>query len=155
MLRGVGHFLLGCVLIYWNTHSGRDVRWVFPYQQTYHGQKSQHPSESYCSFGHLLTGVSWTKFTESVKLFIPEHLNNLPGKIWASQRRISKTRNIAHIDINDETYLAAFLAIWLSGRIFGDSSIAVWSEGFLVVVRWLTGNDMVWPPHICRGPTDT
>lgn len=38
----------------------------------------------------------------------------------------------SHLDIEDDTYLVAFLATWLSGGVFGDSSTSIRSETFWV-----------------------
>lgn len=54
-------------------------------------------------------------------------------------------------DIDEETYLAAFLAYWLSGTAFVDSSAAVRPEAFLLAMKWPEGSDVAWLSQIGRG----
>lgn len=86
--------------------------------------------------GAPFTGISQPKFTEKVKEFIPEHLDNLPCKNLGILVEIFENGGYsANADIDDETYLVAFLATWLRGRVFGDSSIAARPETFLMAVE--------------------
>lgn len=90
--------------------------------------------------GLKLSNFARRKFTSWVKAFIPQALD----------RRLQKNLNLAaenfeewgyspNLDVDDNTYLAAFLATWLSGRVFGDSSTSIRPETFWVACNMVLG----------------
>lgn len=69
-------------------------------------------------------GAHWTTFAKWMKEFIPEHLDTISVKnLNLSMENFENCRYTRNPDIDDELYLAAFLGMWLSGQVFGDSSM--------------------------------
>lgn len=66
-----------------------------------------------------------------VKEFIPESFDRNPQKnLNLAVENFKECEYNSCPDIEDDTYLATFLATWLSGRAFGDSSTSIRPKTF-------------------------
>lgn len=78
-----------------------------------------------------------------VKEFIPKALDRHPQKnVKLATENFEDQGYNSHPDIEDDIYLAAFLATWLSGRVFGDSSTSMLPETFWVACDMPSGRDI-------------
>lgn len=76
---------------------------------------------------------SWPKYIERVKKFIPGQLDvALHKNLSSTVEDFDDWWYNANHDIELETYLGAYLAYWLSWRVFANSSTVVLPETFLV-----------------------
>lgn len=93
-------------------------------------------------WAQLFTGVCRPKFTEWVKEFIPEHLDNFLRKDLGVPMVNFEKWGYNDLDIDDETYLAAFCQPSLAGGFLVIPPPLFDRRPTLWLWRWLETSDI-------------
>lgn len=137
MLRETTYLYVGRFFDHWVAHHGRLDNEFLPMNELRLDKKLPGSLQAlFRIYTRLFKHTNRSKFMEWVKELVPELLDNKQRKnLPLSAQNFEEWGYSSNSNVDEEVYLALFLATWLCSRAFNDSSTSVLPETF--PSRWI------------------